>query len=162
MKACVVGFAAMFLAACTSTSNGTFASVGGTYTGTVVNDSNTCPAPWNKGMMSSATVTIVQIGANVTLQMGAFAGDTLETIFGTNVFSGTVSGNHIAATLIGTVRATSGGCIFTTNGDLAANLGGSALSGDIIYTPQTNGHPDCAAIVTGCSSHQTFGVNRLR
>ncbi len=161
MKACVVGVAAMFVAACGTSSTGAPASVGGVYSGPVTNGANSCPVIWNKGMMSIAMVTIGQTGANVTIQVNGAAGLVLTAAFGTNSFAGTVNGTHIAATIIGTVQATRGGCVYTSNGDLAADRAGDILTGDIVYTPQTNGHPDCTSMfVTGCSSKQSFGLNR--
>jgi hypothetical protein len=162
MKAWVVGLAAMFAAACGTSSTGYPASVGGPYMGPVTNGPNSCPGiMWNTGMMNIAMVTIEQTGPNITIQLNGPASPLLMARFGTNSFAGAVSGTHMAATIIGTVQVTSGGCVYTSNGDLAADLGGDILTGNIIYTPQTNGHLDCTTMrVTGCSSKQTFGFNR--
>ena len=161
MKACVVGLAAIVGAACTSNGVVPFASLGGDFTGSVMNGPNTCPGTWEKGMMSSTTVTIGQVEANVTVHFSGPPGSMLQAVLGTNSFSGIVSGNHVSARIIGTVQATSGDCVYTTNGDLAADLGGNTLSGNIVYTPQTNNHADCTSMqVTGCTSQQTFALNR--
>jgi hypothetical protein len=161
MKACVVGLAAMFVAACGTSSSGPPASVGGVYMGPVTNGPNSCPGIWNTGMMNIAMVTIGQMGASVTIQVNGAAGVLLTAGFGTNSFAGTVNGTHIDAHIIGTVQTTRGGCMYTSNGQLAGDLAGDILTGDIVYTPQTNGHPDCTSMfVTGCSSKQTFGLNR--
>jgi hypothetical protein len=160
MNACVVGIAAMFVAGCGS-DGGPFASVGGVYKGSVTNEGSTCPGMLDKGTMSNVVLTIDQMGANVTLVVDGLTSPSLQAIFGTNSFAGTVIENHIRATITGMVPATLGGCMYTLNGELAANLGGNILTGNIIYTPQTNGHADCRSMqVTGCISKQTFGFTR--
>jgi hypothetical protein len=163
MKACVVGIAAMFVAACTGTDGGANASVGGVYRGTVVNHFNTCPGTWTKGMVNQAMVSVGQMQASVTIQVDGTVGSMLQARLGTNSFAGVLTGNHINAIITGTVESTLGGCVFTSNGELAADLGGNILSGVIIYTPQTNGHADCASMqVTGCIAKQTFGASRIQ
>ena len=162
MNACVVGFAAMFVAGCTA-SGGPIASVAGVYVGSVTNDGSTCPGLMlDKGMMNSVVVlTIAQMEANVTMGVDGLTSPPLQAVFGTNSFAGSVIENHIDATITGTVPATLGNCMYTLNGELAANLGGDILTGNIIYTPQTNGHADCKSmLVTGCIGKQTFGFTR--
>jgi hypothetical protein len=160
MKARVIGLAAIFLAGCTS-STAPFASLGGIFTGAVVNGPNGCPVPLEKGMRSSAVVTVGQMEANVDVQFSGPAGSVLQVTFGSSSFSGTVSGNHVNANIVGTAATTRGGCVFTMNGVLTADLGGNTLSGDLVYTPQTNGNPECARMqVTGCITQQSFGVTR--
>jgi hypothetical protein len=161
MKAGVVGLTALFVAACNAAGGGPFVIVGGVYRGTVTNDFNTCSATWSKGMVSDATMTIVQMDANVTVQVDGQAGAVLQATLGTSFFTGFLTGNHIDANIAGTVVATRGGCVYTSNAELGADLGGDILTGVIIYTPQTNGHADCALLqVNGCSGKQTFGVTR--
>jgi hypothetical protein len=111
--------------------------------------------------MSQAMATVAQTGANVSIQVGGAAGFLLVAGFGTNSFSGSVAGAHIDAAIIGSVMAMRGGCMYTSNGHLAADLSGNALTGTITYAPQTNNHADCTTMgVTGCSSRQDFALNR--
>jgi hypothetical protein len=161
MKACVVGLAAMFVAACNASGGAAHVSVGGFYEGTVTNDANTCAGTWSKGVVRDATMTIGQMNANVTVQVGGLAGSMLQAILGTSSFTGVLIENHINADLTGTVESTRGGCVYTSNAELGADLGGDILTGVIIYTPQTNGHADCATLqVNDCSGKQTFGFIR--
>jgi hypothetical protein len=163
MNACVVAFASMFVAACTANDDRPFALVGGTYNGSVTNDGSTCAdIVLDKTKVNNAVVFgILQMGPNVTIQVDRLAIPSLEAIFGTNLFSGTVTDNHIDATITGTVQITSGSCVYTFNGALSGNLGGNILTGDIVYTPKTNGHADCISMrVTTCIAQQTFGVTR--
>jgi hypothetical protein len=97
----------------------------------------------------------------VSIQVQGAAGLLLTAGFGTNSFAGTVNGGHIDAAIIGSVQSTRGGCMYTMNGNLAADLAGNTLTGSIVYSPQTNGHADCTSMqVTGCRSQQTFALNR--
>jgi hypothetical protein len=159
----VIGFAAIFLAACGSIATGIEppGNVGGPYSGTVTNGPSTCPVNWDKGKITSAEVIIVQTEASVTIEVDGATGVLLEETFGTHSFKGLVSGRHIGATTVGGAQVTRGGCVFTLNGELSADLAGNILTGVIIYTPQTNGHADCRSLqVAGCNLKQTFGFTR--
>jgi hypothetical protein len=163
MKARSFVFLALLLAGCGSddASGGASVDVGGVYSGPVTNGPNTCPGLWNTGAMNDAMVTVAQMGSSVSIQVKGAAGLLLTAGFGTNSFAGTVTGSHIDASIIGSVSATRGGCVNTSNGSLAADLAANTLSGTIVYTPQTNGHADCATMmVNGCSSQQSFALNR--
>jgi hypothetical protein len=163
MNACVVVIASMFVAGCTANGGGLFAIVGGVYRGSVTNGGSTCPGiVLDKGTVNNGVVfTVEQMGANVAIRVDRLTSPSLQALFGTSSFSGTVSENHIHATLTGTVQTTRGGCVYALNGELGANLGGDTLTGDIVYTPRTNGHADCTSMqVTGCIGKQTFGVTR--
>jgi len=161
MKARII-MAALLVGGCSSNSDGGSAvDVTGVYSGPVTNGANSCPGLWNTNAMSDAMVTVGQTGSNVTINVGGAAGLLLTAGFGTNSFTGTVSGSHIDAAIIGTVSTTRGGCMYTSNGTLAADLNANTLTGAIVYTPQTNGHADCTTMqVTGCSSRQTFALKR--
>jgi hypothetical protein len=133
----------------------------GSYSGQVTNGANSCPGVWDTGQSSNAMATVAQSGTSVSIQVQGAAGLLLVAGFGTNSFSGTVSGSHIDATIIGSITATRGGCMYTSNGNLVGDLNGDTLTGAITYIPQTNGHADCTTMaVTGCSSLQTFVLNR--
>jgi hypothetical protein len=157
----MVPFLAMLAAACSSDNGSAPVDVSGVYSGTVTNGTSTCPGLWNTGMSSDATATIAQSGSNVTIPVQGAAGLLLTAGFGTNSFAGTVSGSHIEASVVGIVQTTLGGCVYTTNGTLAADLNANTLTGAIVYTPETKGNVDCATMqVTGCNRQQTFTLNR--
>src|SRR3954451_15024074 len=154
MHARFTAFVALLLGACGSDNNGAAAvDVSGTYNGPVTNGANSCPGLWNSGMTNDAVVTVAQTGSNVSIQVKGAAGLLLQAGFGTNSFAGAVNGTHVEAAIIGSVSAARGGCMYTSNGSLSADLDGNTLAGSITYTPQTNNHADCTSMqVTGCSS----------
>jgi hypothetical protein len=144
-----------------SSNDGAPVDVTGVYNGPVTNGPNSCPGIWNTGAMNDAMATVAQSGSSASIQVQGAAGLLLVAGFGTNSFSGSVNGSHINATIIGSVSTTRGGCIYTSNGALAGDLNGNTLSGSIVYTPQTNGHADCASMqVAGCNSQQSFSLTR--
>jgi hypothetical protein len=158
-----IGIIAVLLACGCSSGNsgGPPVDVNGEYTGPVTNGANSCPGVWDVGKMSDAMATVAQTGGDVSIRVQGAAGLLLALGFGTNTFAGTVSGSHIDAVIIGSNQATRGGCVYTSNGHLTADLSGNMLTGSIVYTPQTNGHADCDTMqVTGCTSQQTFVLNR--
>jgi hypothetical protein len=161
MNVRVLTIVALWSVACSSSSSDAPIDVSGSYSGPVTNGPNTCPGIWNTGAMNNAMATVVQTGANVSIRVDGAAGFLLTAGFGTNSFSGTVSGGHIDALIIGQPSTTRGGCMYTSNGNLSADLAGNTLNGTILYTPQTNGNPDCTSMqVTGCSSQQSFALTR--
>jgi hypothetical protein len=144
--------------ACGSTS----VDVSGLYSGPVTNGANSCPGAWVTGQTSDASAMIAQTGTNVSIQVQGAAGVLLQLGFGTNAFSGTVSGGHIDALIIGSQQATAGGCQYTFNGNLSANVSGDALTGSITYTPKTNDNADCTTMsITGCSRAQSFTMTKV-
>lgn len=135
--------------------------VSGDYSGPVTNGANSCPGAWVTGQASDANVTIAQTGSNLSIQVKGAAGLLLQIGFGTNAFTGSVSGNHIDALIIGSVQATAGGCQYTFDGNLSANVSGDTLTGTITYTPKTNNNADCNTMsITGCSRVQSFTMTR--
>jgi hypothetical protein len=158
MKPTLLAIAVLSVCACGSTT----VDVSGTYSGPVTNGANSCPGAWVTGQSSDADVTIAQNGMNVSIQVQGAAGLLLQLGFGTNAFTGSVSANHISAAIIGSVQSTAGGCQYTFDGNLSANISGNTLSGTITYTPKTNGHADCGTMnVNGCSRVQSFTMTRV-
>jgi hypothetical protein len=139
------------------------ANVAGNYNGNVTNGTNTCPGNWTTGNMSTVTFAVAQSGGNVTVNVQGVAGGLLLLWTGSTMFSGTVGGNGINATLIGTNQQTAGNCHYTIRADLNGSLNGNTLEGTVTYRPDipTPASPDCEAMrVTGCMSQQSF--NGLR
>jgi hypothetical protein len=138
------------------------ADVSGAYSGPVTDGANSCPGVWDTGHSSDANVNVVQTSADVSVQVQGAAGLLLLTAgFGTNAFTGSVTGTHIDALIIGSSQVAAGACQYTFNGNLSADLSGDTLTGSIAYTPKTNGNADCTAMgITGCSRSQSFALNR--
>jgi hypothetical protein len=158
MKPILLAIVVLCVCACGSSS----ADVSGAYSGPVTNGANSCPGAWVTGQTNDANVTIAQSGADVSIQVTGTAGLLLQLGFGTNAFTGSVGGNHVDARIIGSVPATAGGCQYSFNGSLSANVSGDTLSGSITYTPETNDHADCDTMsITGCSRTQSFTMTRV-
>jgi hypothetical protein len=134
------------------------ANFAGTYSVTVVDGANNCNlANWTPG--NSAGNIPIQITqdntlAQVTIQ--GLVGGLLSLEIGTNVFSGTVSGNTFTATHLGTNTQTQQSCMYTVNTTISSTVdANNNLSGTITYTPKTNSDPTCGALQT-CVNQQTF------
>jgi len=137
------------------------ADVTGHYTVNVTDEANGCNlSNFTQGQSSTnIPVDVTQDGGDVTLTLTGAVGDYVNLVLGSNVFSGTVDGSHVAATLFGTRSQTMNGCAFTYNAELDGDLAGDTMTGSISYTPKTNGSPDCASI-EGCTSTQNFNGTR--
>ena len=137
------------------------ADVAGAYTINVTDEANGCNLMnFNMGDTSSnIPVTISQDGGSMTATITGAVGTYVTAVLGSAVFSGSVDGTAISATLFGTRSATMGGCSYTYNAELAGDLTADTLTGTITYTPKTNGSPDCSTI-EGCTSVQNFNGTR--
>jgi len=137
------------------------ADVAGAYTVNVTNGANGCAfANWTVGASSSnIAVTVAQDGPAATASVGGLTGNFLDAWLGGHVFSGTVDGDQLDLTLIGTRAGSMGSCAYTFNAVIAARSSGDVLTGEIRYQAQTNGGLDCAAL-TGCASVQAFNGAR--
>jgi hypothetical protein len=148
------------VAACSGDDNFTV-DVSGAYTGQVTNEGNSCPGVWVTGQTNDAQATVAQTAGDVSIQVKGGVGVLLQLGFGTNSFSGSLSGTHIDAHIIGSTQATAGTCQYTFNGGLTADLSGDTLNGTITYTPKTNNDADCSTMnIAGCSRVQNFSLNR--
>ena len=129
------------------------ANVEGNYTMAVTNGENGCTiANWTVGQQSTnIPVTVRQEGGDVSAEVGGVAGIGLGLLLSQNLFTGSVDGDDIDLKIIGSTSFKSGECSYTYTADLRGTLEGDALSGDILYRAERNGHPDCAAI-EGCIS----------
>ena len=132
----------------------------GSYTGTVSNLSNTCPEvtasdPNPVPLMATVTQTDT---ANITLNVEGGLGLFLAAALGTRSITGTVSGSHIEAVLIGTTTLTEFGCSHGWQGNLSADVNGNTMSGSIVYTPQ-NMSGSCAMFMQ-CVRQQTFTMTK--
>jgi hypothetical protein len=156
----LVPVAALALSVCACGSSSSV-DVSGTYNGPVTNGANSCPGTWTTGDTSNADVTVAQTGSSVSIQVQGAAGLLLQIGFGTNAFTGSVTGGHIDAMIIGSVQSAAGACQYTFDGNLKATLAANTLSGTITYTPKTNSNVDCTTMgITGCSRVQSFTMDR--
>ncbi len=133
------------------------ADVHGNYTVTVTNGPSTCPLPnWNQGAVTqNIPLNVTQNGGSVTADVGGLGAAFLNLYCGTAHLEGTAVGNDVNLHLEGNNSFSSGSCAFTIDANLAATLQGDALSGSIVYSPNTNVSADCAA-VQSCSARMNF------
>ncbi len=144
------------LAACGDT-----ADVAGTYTVAVTNGDNGCGFDnWTVGdTASNITFSITQDGDMVTGTVEGATGLYLGVLLGSNVFTGTVSGDELEMTLHGTTQGTMGNCSYNVNATIHGEVDGDFLTGHIEYTTATNGSPECGTL-EGCVSMQSFNGAR--
>lgn len=137
------------------------ADVAGSYTIAVTNGANGCNLnDWTEGNTAEGIpVTITQDGESATAVVEGLTGAFLAIAFGSNQYSGDVSGNGLNLTLYGTNSVTEGNCTYTYNSVIDADLLGDILQGEIRYEAATTGNPDCAEI-EGCASIQQFNGTR--
>lgn len=133
------------------------ADVHGNYTVTVTNGPSSCPLPnWNQGAVTAnIPFNVTQNGSSASAQVGGAGAVFLSIYCGTSQLDGTVVGSDINLHLRGNNSFSSGSCAFTVDANLVATLQGDALSGSIVYAPNTNSSPDCAA-VQSCSARMNF------
>jgi hypothetical protein len=137
------------------------ANIAGHYTVAVTNRDNGCNfEAFTPGESSeSIPLTITQNGAEATGTLEGLAGSWVSLLFGSNQFTGTVSGTSVNMTLYGTRSATQGNCVYSVNAVMRATSTGDVLQGSIDYTKAGNGNPDCAG-VSGCITRQDFNGTR--
>jgi hypothetical protein len=150
----------MSVAACGGSSSGApTVNASGTYMGTVTNQMNSCPGLFNTAETSPVQLTATQTDTgNITLQIEGALGLFLQVGFGTRIITGTVSGNHIEAVLVGMTDVTENGCTHKWQGNLSADVNGNTMTGSMIYTPQ-NMTGDCSLFM-GCTRQQTFTITK--
>ncbi|HEX3769230.1 MAG TPA: hypothetical protein VHV30_00125 [Polyangiaceae bacterium] len=158
-RAAVLG--GWLLAACSSSSSGSPANVAGDYSVNVTDANNGCDLQdWTQG--SSATnipLQITQSGSSAQATVTGLTGTYLQTVIGTNAFSGPVAGETATLTAAGTRSFTVAGCTFTVNMTAALAFSGDTVQGTNTYSANTNHSPDCGAIET-CTSVQNLSGSR--
>lgn len=154
MRALVCSIA-LLLASCESSP----ADFAGMYTINLTNGANQCDVMgWTVGESSTSTVVITQSDANATVEVQGLARTYLDLVVGAHTFQGTISGDHLDATLTG--RAGSeGSCAYTLMIDLSADLDGDVLIGELRWYARTNNLPDCGVYNT-CTNRQSMNGTR--
>ena len=125
------------------------ADVAGSWAVTLVNRSDECNLEGfdDPGSTAFVPILIEQDEDRVTMVVDGLAGFFLELGFGGEpVFRGTVEGDAVVASFVGVRSFVEGGCAWTIRSTIELQATGAALVGDIVYTPRTNGHPDCAML----------------
>lgn len=137
------------------------ADVHGTYTIALTNRENGCGLTnWTEGNVAQGVmVEIGQDGSAMSADVKGLAGSALDFLLGAHVFTGSVDGASITATITGTRAMSQGACAYTYDAELTADLTGDALNGAVIYRARTNDAADCGTL-TGCSSRQEFAGAR--
>lgn len=137
------------------------ANVEGNYTMAVTNRDNGCPlANWTVGTSTpNIGVTITQQGSNASATINGLVGVFVSATLGTNVYTGSVSGNDVTLEVLGTRSMTMGNCTFTYNSTILGTADGDTMTGRVEYRGAGNGNPDCSTI-TGCLSYQDFNGTR--
>jgi hypothetical protein len=153
-----MAFLALLLVGC---GGGSPANVAGTYTINLTNRDNGCMLQnWVAGEQTTGVMgQMTQSDENASMTVMGLAGLALNAWLGSNVFSGTVDGNDVNLTILGSKSYTTGNCTYTYNALIDGSISGDTLSGRIVYTAATNDNPDCAAL-DGCSSYQDFNAIR--
>ena len=142
---------------------GSDANVAGDYTIAVTSRDNGCNiSGWQVGAMSSGvSVTITQAGSTATAAVNGGGGFVLGGLLGKNDFTGTVNGDQVDLTALGTAAKHAGNCTYTFNGEIAATATGDVLTGRIDYRAADNGNPDCTTMsIHDCDSFQDFNGTR--
>jgi hypothetical protein len=135
----------------------------GNYTVGVTNRDNGCMlANWTVGAMSSNIgVTITQSGTTATATITGATAIVLDLVLGSHAFTGTVDGEMLDLTLLGTRPQTTGNCTYTLDGEIVATSTGELITGRINYKAATNNHPDCTTMnIQGCVTFQDFNGSR--
>ena len=135
--------------------------VTGSYTVALTNRENGCNFQnWAVGDTTQGVgVDITQSADQASASVQGVAGGFLDLWLGGHVFSGTVDGNDVRLTIVGTRAGSMGACAFTYDAEITGTLTGDALQGNLRYKAKTNGAPDCGAL-TGCESRQEFSGAR--
>lgn len=136
------------------------ANVAGTWSINLTNGTNGCMLDnWTPGESTSGIpVTFTQSGSAVTLTvMGGYA-TALDIYFGSHVFTGMVDGNRIDARLVGRAGGT-GGCAYTPVIDLTGTVAGDTVTGQLLWSFDTNTSPDCGMYAT-CQTDQSMNGSR--
>lgn len=133
----------------------------GSYTISLTSRQNGCEFEnWMEGSTSAGIpLEITQEDDLADASVGGVAAAYLDLVLGSHVFSGEVSGRHLELVLSGTRETQSQGCAFFVSTLMDAQLRGDLLEGQLIYTVNDNGSPDCQAL-QGCETVQDFNGTR--
>ncbi len=154
----MLAFASLGLFACGDDPPG---DVEGNYSLTITNGANGCMTDnWTEGESSSGTPFVVtRTDASTVGVVEGLAGVFLQSYVGTNRFQGATAGTRMNLLAIGTTPYSIPGCAFTIDAEVSANVSGEFLSGEIVYTPNTDGSVACG-LLNSCENVQTIAGTR--
>jgi hypothetical protein len=133
----------------------------GTYTISVTNRENGCNFQnWTVGD-SAANIQVVvnQEGESANADVMGITRIYLDAVLGAHVYNGTVDGDELHLSIVGTRSTTQGNCTLTVDSDLDATLDGDVLTGRLNYRYHGNGNTDCSPY-NGCTSYQDMNGTR--
>jgi hypothetical protein len=133
----------------------------GTYSISLTSKENGCAFEnWMEGNTSTGIpIAITQEDDLADATVGGVAATYLDIVLGSHVYSGDVSGHHLELVLNGTRETQSLGCAYFVTSVMDARLDGDLLEGQLIYTVNDNGSPDCQSL-ENCESVQDFNGTR--
>ncbi len=138
------------------------ANVAGSYTLAVKNGKNECGfINFNAGDTAQGiAMSVKQNGSDVSADFGGTgAAVLLDLVLASHVFNGTVDGNDLNLTIVGSRALSRNNCAYTINANATGTIEGDILTGTIDYTAKTNMNSDCGTL-EGCHSIQTFNGTR--
>jgi hypothetical protein len=133
-------------------------NVSGSWGGAVRNDSSSCPGQFNVGETNSIEVVITQDGPKVTMKLQGGIGFLLSIGLGSDTFAGTLTGDKVDASLLGSRELKEGTCTYTYTANLLGKVDGQRMTGTVTYKPNARSG-DCSAI-SSCSRTQSFDVEK--
>lgn len=133
-------------------------NVAGSWGGTVRNDSNSCPGQFNVGETTSIEVVITQDGPRVRMKLQGGVGFLLAIGLGSDEFTGTLTGDKLDASLVGSRELKEGTCTYSYTANLLGTVVDQRMTGTVTYKPNARSG-DCSA-VTSCSRIQSFDVEK--
>ncbi|MBX7192781.1 MAG: hypothetical protein K1X94_12020 [Sandaracinaceae bacterium] len=144
----------------TSSCSASPANAAGSWSMNLTNGANGCMfSNWTVGDTTTGVpVTITQSGASVTLLVTGGYATALDLLVGGHEFTGAVDGNHVNARLTGRAGST-GGCAYTTVGDLEGTLSGDTITGNLSWSYDTNSSADCGMYAV-CETLQAMNGTR--
>ena len=142
--------------------------VSGSYSLSIKNGPNECMVPaWMADQMSVGQVTLVltqqadptQVSGQV-MGAGGFVEGIFRLLYGSNTFSGTVSGSSLMMDLVGGGSPEmTGACTSTRHARAVATVDKDTITGTLFHYYKTNNVPDCAYRAS-CNNTQTFNGTR--
>lgn len=133
----------------------------GDFTLSITNRENECGFEnWQVGETSTGTMIVIrQDGSEVDVEVQGLAAVLLNLVQGDSTFEGEVDGNDIVGDIFGSNQRNQNGCPHVINSTFDATLDGDVLIGEIRYTANGNGGPECEEL-EGCVTRQEFNGTR--
>ena len=133
----------------------------GTYSLNMTRRTNGCNFEnWNEGeQFTNIEVVINQEGSSANADVMGGTRSVLDFLLGSHIYNGSVDGDELDLTILGTRSFPQGNCTLTVDSDFLGTLDGDVMTGRIEFHYHGNGNPDCAPY-DGCTSF--FEMNGTR